>query len=42
MEEAEERIEEIAGGLGAAFAEAVEESASEVRETLEMESGEPT
>jgi predicted CopG family antitoxin len=35
----EERIEELAGGLGAAFAEEVEESAEEVRGSLEMESG---
>lgn len=36
----EEQIAEVAGGLGTAYAEEVEESSSEVREALEMESGE--
>lgn len=35
----EEQIAEVAGGLGTEFAEEVEESSSEVRESLEMESG---
>lgn len=39
-EDTEARIEELAGGLGTAFAEEVEESSAEVRESLEMGSGE--
>lgn len=35
----EAQIAEVAGGLGTEFAEEVEESSSEVRESLEMESG---
>lgn len=35
----EEQIAAVAGGLGTEFAEEVEESTSEVRESLEMESG---
>jgi predicted CopG family antitoxin len=35
----EKRIEELAGGLGEEFAEEVEESSEEVRESLEMKSG---
>lgn len=35
----EEQIAEVAGGLGTEFAEEVGESSSEVRESLEMESG---
>lgn len=35
----EERIEELAGGLGEEFAEEVEASSAEVRGSLEMESG---
>lgn len=35
----EERVAELAGGLGTEFAEAVEESATEVEESLEMDSG---
>jgi predicted CopG family antitoxin len=33
----EEDIEELAGGLGTEFAGAVEESSTEVRESLELE-----
>lgn len=36
----EEQIAEVAGGLGSEFSEEVEESSREVREALEMESGE--
>lgn len=36
----DEEIEELAGGLGAGFAQAVEDSTDEVRDSLEMESGE--
>jgi predicted CopG family antitoxin len=35
----DEDIAELAGGLGAEFAEEVEQSSEEVRESLEMESG---
>lgn len=35
----EERIAEVAGGLGTEFAEEVEESSSKVRKSLDMESG---
>lgn len=35
----EERIAELAGGLGAEFAEEVEDSATDVRDSLEMDSG---
>lgn len=35
----EERIAELAGGLDTEFAEKVEESSEDVRESLEMESG---
>ncbi|WP_435176548.1 antitoxin VapB family protein [Halorussus sp. AFM4] len=35
----EERIAELAGGLGTEFAREVEESSEDVRESLEMESG---
>jgi predicted CopG family antitoxin len=35
----ENRIEELAGGLGEEFAEAVEESSEAVRGSLEMDSG---
>lgn len=36
----EEQIAAVAGGLGREFSEEVEESSREVREALEMESGE--
>jgi predicted CopG family antitoxin len=36
----EERIEELAGGLGTEFAGEVEASSADVRESLEMGSGE--
>lgn len=35
----EERIAELAGGLGAEFAQEVKDSSTEVRTSLEMESG---
>lgn len=35
----EERIAELAGGLGREFAGEVEESSEDVRESLDMESG---
>jgi predicted CopG family antitoxin len=35
----EERIAELAGGLGSEFADAVDESSTEVRDSLEMGSG---
>lgn len=35
----EAQIAELAGGLGTEFAEAVEDSSAEVRDSLDMESG---
>lgn len=35
----EEQIAELAGGLGTELAEEIEESSTEVRESLEMEDG---